>query len=69
HHQSDVLAECSTHVIDQIQEPQPKHVNIYKHQTTEEELAILIPLVNTTPTEEQLNLALEALLKISKHWT
>ncbi|CAG8595671.1 4463_t:CDS:1, partial [Funneliformis caledonium] len=52
HHQSDVSAEYSTHVIDQTQEPQPKRVNISKHQTTEEELAILTPLVNATPTEE-----------------
>ncbi|CAI2174789.1 4523_t:CDS:2, partial [Funneliformis geosporum] len=34
-------AECSTHIIDQIQEPQPK---------------VLILLMNTTLIEEQLNL-------------
>ncbi|CAI2192834.1 3872_t:CDS:1, partial [Funneliformis geosporum] len=48
-------------------ESQPKRINIYKHQITEEELAILTSLVNTTPTEKQLNLALAVLLKISEH--
>ncbi|CAI2193376.1 11298_t:CDS:2, partial [Funneliformis geosporum] len=51
----------------QKQESQPKRINIYKHQITEEELAILTSLVNTTPTEKQLNLALAVLLKISEH--
>ena len=68
HHKKRHIAENSTH-IDQTQESQLKRVKTSKHQTTKEELTILKPLTHIVPTEEQLNSALAALLKISEHWT
>ncbi|RHZ81740.1 hypothetical protein Glove_117g506 [Diversispora epigaea] len=50
-------------------EPQPKRTNIGRHQITQEELAIINPLVNIVPTEEQISLALQALINVSEHWT
>ncbi|RHZ67000.1 hypothetical protein Glove_303g24 [Diversispora epigaea] len=49
--------------------PQPKRTNIGRHQITQEELAIINPLVNIVPTEEQISLALQALINVSEHWT